>query len=58
MREHLINSLLLLVTLILLLAFSLLMTLIVNPRSVGEMMQEFDNGRFEMIDCDCTEPLE
>lgn len=29
-----------------------------NPEAFGRWLQKIDNGRFEMIDCDCTEPLE
>lgn len=29
-----------------------------SPESFGRWLQKIDTGRFEMIDCDCTEPLE
>lgn len=28
------------------------------PEDFGRWLQKIDTGRFEMIDCDCTEPLE
>ena len=28
------------------------------PTDFGRWLQKIDNGRFEMIDCDCTEALE
>ncbi len=29
-----------------------------NPEKYGNIMQRFDNARYEYIDCDCSEPLE
>lgn len=29
-----------------------------SPESYGRWLQKIDTARFEMIDCDCTEPLE
>ena len=28
------------------------------PEDFGRWLQKIDNGRFEHLDCDCTEPLE
>ena len=28
------------------------------PEEYGRWLQEIDTARFEMLDCDCTEPLE
>jgi hypothetical protein len=28
------------------------------PESFGRWLQKIDTGRFEYLDCDCTEPLE
>lgn len=29
-----------------------------NPEKYGNIMQRFDNARYEYIDCDCTESFE
>lgn len=31
---------------------------VLAPEDFGRWLQKIDTGRFEMIDCDCTEPLE
>lgn len=36
----------------------MLITAISFPTEFGRWLQQIDNGRFEMIDCDCTEPLD
>jgi hypothetical protein len=53
-----IRSIQILVTLILIQVFALTMTAMVAPEKYGEWLQRIDTGRFEMIDCDCTEALE
>lgn len=37
---------------------AILLAAIVMPTNFGRWLQKIDTGRFEMIDCDCTEPLE
>jgi hypothetical protein len=35
--------------------FSILMTATFAPTAFGGWLQKIDNGRFEYLDCDCTE---
>lgn len=53
-----IRTIQLLITLILIQVFALTMTAMVAPEKYGEWLQRIDNGRFQMLDCDCTESLE
>ena len=47
-------------------SIAVLMTLVVMlllwarwyPEDYGRWLQQIDNGRFEMLECDCTVPLE
>jgi hypothetical protein len=48
----------LLLTLILIQVFGILTTAVVAPTKFGQWMQKIDTGRFEYLDCDCTESLE
>lgn len=36
----------------------LFVTVVGYPETVGRWLQKIDTARYEMIDCDCTEPLE
>lgn len=36
----------------------LLIGAILAPELYGRWLQKIDTARFEMLDCDCTEPLE
>jgi hypothetical protein len=36
----------------------MMITSITFPTEFGRWLQKIDTGRFEMLDCDCTEALE
>lgn len=48
----------LLLALILVQVMGIVATAVFAPTEFGRWLQKIDTGRFEMIDCDCTEPLE
>jgi hypothetical protein len=38
-------------------AATLLLISLAAPEDFGRWLQKIDNGRYEHVDCDCTEPL-
>lgn len=43
---------------VLLTVWLIMITAVSFPESFGRWLQQIDTGRFEHIDCDCTESLE
>lgn len=37
--------------------FAAMMVAAFAPYAFGKWLQKIDNGRYEYLDCDCTEPL-
>jgi hypothetical protein len=47
-----------LISFVLLFAIICAIVAVEDPRGFGVWLQKIDQGRYEYIDCDCTEPLE
>lgn len=37
--------------------FGAMTVAVIAPGKFGKWLQQLDNGRYEYLDCDCTEPL-